>query len=116
MGKLPDPFFKIQFFADLSRVTLQQCKSLASVICQLGDLNISYSWGFPTKLTITHQGHTYILHTYTIYYIYYIHIHILCCKATVPSKWGLTNSDNCKPPRHATTKAYNKEWLVVGNT
>lgn len=52
----PEKFSNIQLYAELSQYTMQKRKSLLPVTKALCNHSNVYRWGYPTKLTITHDG------------------------------------------------------------
>lgn len=56
---IPKPYQALQFFADLSQYTLPKRKNLHAVTKLLRNHKIVYCWGYPTKLSIMRENHTY---------------------------------------------------------
>lgn len=54
--QLPEKCAHVQLFADLSQFTMQKRKSLLHVTKALCNHNIPYHWGYPVKITVTHDG------------------------------------------------------------
>lgn len=55
-NNVPSQYHDLQFYPTLSQHTLQRRRSLNSLTKALRNHNISYRWGFPTKLIITKQN------------------------------------------------------------
>lgn len=53
---IPDSYAQLSLFTDISAYTDQRQRDFAPVTKIFRENNISYSWGFPTKLLITYQG------------------------------------------------------------
>ncbi|CAH2224609.1 Hypothetical predicted protein [Pelobates cultripes] len=53
---MPKEYSTIKIFADLSADTLQFRKSMSPITSILREHNLSYRWGFPAKLLVSHQG------------------------------------------------------------
>ena len=54
--QLPEQFAGLQLFTDLSQFTMQKRRSLVTITKALRNHNVPYRWGFPVKLTVTHDG------------------------------------------------------------
>lgn len=57
----PERFAHLQLFADLSQFTMQKRKALLPVTKALRNHDIPYRWGYPVKLTVTHDGNTTVI-------------------------------------------------------
>ena len=53
--KIPSRFQNLQLYPDLSQHTLQKRRNLGTITKALRNHDISYKWGFPTKLIITYR-------------------------------------------------------------
>lgn len=53
---LADPYFSISLYTDISAATAQKQTEFAPVTTVLQDHNITYKYGFPTKLMVTFQS------------------------------------------------------------
>lgn len=53
-SQLPEQYPRLQLYADLSQYTLQKRKSLLPITKALRN-HITYRWGYPVKLIITHN-------------------------------------------------------------
>lgn len=54
--QLLEKYAHIQLFADISQFTMQKRKSLLPVTKALRNHSIPYRWGYPVKITVTHDG------------------------------------------------------------
>lgn len=57
----PEKYTSIQLFADLSQFAMQRRKSLLPITKALRNHDITYWWGYPSKLTITKDDHTSVI-------------------------------------------------------
>lgn len=55
MGKLPDLFSRLSMNSDISVATAQKRRMFLPTTKLLGENNIKYRWGHPTKLLTTYQ-------------------------------------------------------------
>lgn len=60
---IPAQYQHLQFYADLSQYTLQKRKNLNTFTKVLRNHNITYRWGYPTKLSVTREGHTHVVNS-----------------------------------------------------
>lgn len=82
---LPDPFTAIALYTDLSKVTMENRRQLATITKALQNHRIPYKWGFPTKLLITFQSKTHVVRTLQA------DLHLL-------RLWRIIPEDSPKPP------------------
>lgn len=54
----PEQYSSIQLFADLLQFTMQKGNSLLPITKALRNHDITYRWGYPSRLTIIHDGTT----------------------------------------------------------
>lgn len=62
-SRLPNPFTTVALYADLSKATMEYRRQLATITKALQNHKITYKWGFPIKLLITHQNKTHAVRT-----------------------------------------------------
>lgn len=55
-SKLPDPYSSVSLFTDIATATAQKHREFSQVTAVLRDNNVTYKWGFPTKLLVTYQN------------------------------------------------------------
>lgn len=55
---LQAPYTNILLFSDLSKATMELRRAFTPITSILQERKITYKWGFPTKLLVTHQQQT----------------------------------------------------------
>lgn len=60
---LSEKFNGLVLYADLSTATLNNSQQFLTLTKALHKHNITFQWGRPTKLIITHQGKKHVLHS-----------------------------------------------------
>lgn len=61
--RMPEPCSTIKLYADLSKAKMVHRRHLTTIIKVLQNHKIVCKWGFPTKLTVTHQGKSHTIYT-----------------------------------------------------
>lgn len=94
--QLTGQFAGIALYTDLSQATIQHRKKLLTITKALRNHNISYRWGTPSKLTVTHLDKT-------------INIFSLEAGLKFLKEWGILPTDKPMENRREPSKLQ-KEW------
>lgn len=61
LSSLSPQYANLQFFADFSQYTLQKRRALNTITKLLRNHKIVYRWGYPARLTVTHEEATHVI-------------------------------------------------------
>lgn len=100
MSNLPSPYTNLQFYADLSQFTLQKRRNLNTLTKALRNHNLSYKWGFPTKLIVTKEGVEYVMES-------------MAKGLALLNSWGIIPEAQPQNQRQSGRSSPNPEWRTV---
>lgn len=106
MDQIPTQNAELQLYADLSQYTLMKRRNLTTVTKALRNHEITYKWGYPSKLTVTEDGSSYtidslekgisLLRSWSILPAESTHPSIARSPDSVPPKWKVVTHKNAR--------------------
>lgn len=93
-------YLGLQFYADLSQYTLMKRKKLNTLTKALRNHDISYRWGYPTKITVRKDASAYVIYS-------------LEKGLSLLKTWQILPDESAPPSSARNAKHVDPEWKMM---